>query len=96
MNHVWTWGGKYFGYIEGDNLWTRDGRHVGRIKGDNIYNSSGKYIGEVKNENRLVTDQNKKGTDGPTFTPQAKRIGISNSDRRANDAVPNCEDFPAL
>lgn len=94
--NVWTWRGKYFGYIDGDNLWSRDGRHVGKIKEDNIYNSSGKYIGELKNETRLITSTIKKGTEGPSFTPQTKRTAVSNLDRGPHDMDPDHEDFPVL
>jgi hypothetical protein len=94
--NVWTWRGKYFGYIDGDNLWSRDGRHVGKIKEDSIYNSAGKYVGEVRNENRLITSMNKRGRDGPSFTPQAKRTAVSGMDRGSFDMVVDCEDFPAL
>lgn len=91
---VWTWGGKYFGYIDGQNLWSRDGRHVGKISGEEIYNPSGKYMGEVKNENRLLTAINKKRLAGPAFTPQSRRIAVSGFDRTGYAMDPGYEDFP--
>src|SRR5579863_955264 len=56
-----TWGGKSFGYREGDNLWTHHGRHVGRFDGDEIYGPDGAYLGELRNKNRLITNIGKKG-----------------------------------
>jgi hypothetical protein len=72
---VWTWGGEYFGYIDGENLWTHGGRHVGRLNGEEIYGADGKYLGEVKSENRLITAINKKSRPRASFTPFASRIG---------------------
>jgi hypothetical protein len=93
---VWTWGGKYFGYIDGPNLWTRDGRHVGKVSGVEIYNPAGKYIGEVKNESRLVTATNKKGMDGPSFTPLSRRTVVSGLDRGNYGLENGYEDFPVV
>ena len=93
---VWTWGGKYFGYIDGQSLWTRDGRHVGRISGVEIYNPAGKYIGEVKNKSRLITATNKKGMDGPSFTPLSRRSVVSGLDRGSYGLNDGYEDFPVL
>lgn len=52
MQWLWTWGGKSFGYRDGDNLWTQDGRHVGRFHGDEVYGADGSYLGEIRNKNR--------------------------------------------
>lgn len=38
MKWVWTWSGKCFGYLDGEDLWTYDGKHVARINGEEIYN----------------------------------------------------------
>ena len=75
MKWVWTWGGKCFGYIDGDNLWTHDGRHVGKINGENIFNSNGIYLGEIKNENRMITSNSKSSLGGYSFSPYANRGG---------------------
>jgi len=69
MKAVWTWGGKFFGHIDGDNLWTYDGRHVGRLNGEEIYGPDGRYLGEVMNDNRLITNNAKRSWAGYSFTP---------------------------
>lgn len=76
MEHVWTWGGKYFGYFEGEDLWTHDGRHVGKRNGNDIYGSRGQYLGEVMNDNRLITNKSKTHSTGYSFTPWARRVGV--------------------
>lgn len=76
MNHVWTWGGKYFGYIDSDRLWTHDGRNVGRLQNGKIYAPNGSYIGEIKNGDRLITHSSKQSYKGSSFTPYGKRVGI--------------------
>ncbi|MGV1046845.1 4-fold beta flower protein [Limnohabitans sp.] len=43
MKWVWTWGGEFFGYFEGDNLWTYDGKHIGKIQNGLIYDKNGRY-----------------------------------------------------
>lgn len=92
---VWTWAGKYFGYIEEQNLWTRDGRHVGSLHGEEIYNRDGKYLGEVKIESRLITATNKKGLLGPSFTSLSRRAsGVPAADRTAYMMYLDYEDFP--
>jgi hypothetical protein len=56
MNWLWTWGGKCFGYPDGDNLWSHDGRHVGSFHDDEIYAADGRYLGKVMGS-RLITDK---------------------------------------
>ena len=75
MDTVWTWGGKSFGYFDGENLWTYDGKHVGKRKGDEIYGPGGNYIGEVMGENRLITNLSKKGRRSGSFSPHGRRVG---------------------
>jgi hypothetical protein len=41
MGWLFTWGGKCFGYREGDDLWTHDGRHIGRFYGEEVYGKRG-------------------------------------------------------
>ncbi|WP_341271538.1 4-fold beta flower protein, partial [Enterobacter hormaechei] len=40
---VWTWKGKYFGYISNNNLYTYRGKHVGKFSGDNVFDRYGIY-----------------------------------------------------
>ncbi|NSW84553.1 MAG: hypothetical protein HPY90_15220 [Syntrophothermus sp.] len=56
---LWTWGGRCFGYRDGDDLWTYDGKHVGRFIGDEVYAPDGSYLGEIK-DGRLITNLSKK------------------------------------
>lgn len=76
MEHVWTWGGVYFGYFEREDLWTHDGRHVGKRSGDEIYAPNGKYLGEVMNKNRLITNNSKSSWRGPSFSSYGRRGGL--------------------
>ena len=69
---VWTWGGKFFGSIENDNLWTYDGRHVGRLVDGAIFDRNGHYLGEVR-QSRLITALDKQTKLGSSFTPDASR-----------------------
>ena len=75
MEWLWTWGGKSFGYREGDSLWTHDGRHVGRFHADEIYGPDGAYLGELRNKDRLITNVGKKGRRMSGFGPHASRVG---------------------
>jgi hypothetical protein len=96
VEHVWTWGGKYFGYFDGDDLWTHDGRHVGRRDGDDVFNSDGTYLGEVMNENRLITNKSKKGWRGSSFSPWGSRVGVTPYTAYVGYVMyAGYEDFPA-
>lgn len=94
MEHLWTWGGNYFGYRDGDDLWTYDGYHVGHFIDDIVFNLRGQYLGELMNENRLVRKPNS-SMRGYTVTPWAKRAAYA---RYANYApfvkLAGYEDFP--
>ena len=60
MKWLWTWGGKCYGYQDGDRLFRADGENVGYFVGNEIYScNSGRYIGELKNS-RLITNKSKK------------------------------------
>jgi hypothetical protein len=48
MTSVWTWGGTYFGRLDGDNLWTHDGKHIGKLRGEEVFGQDGRYLGEIK------------------------------------------------
>jgi len=75
MEWLWTWGGKSFGYREGDCLWTHDGRHIGHFCDDEIYGADGAYLGELRNKNRLITNIGKKGKRTSGFLPYPPRVG---------------------
>ena len=74
MKCLWTWGGKYFGYRDGDNLCTHDGYRIGKFRGDNVYSRDGRYLGEIKSDNRLIINKSKKNVVGSLFTPYANRV----------------------
>ena len=74
MDWVWTWGGKCFGYIDGEDLWTYDGKHIGKIDDKEIYDCEGMYIGEIMNKNRLITHCGKKSWRRFSFTPYGRRV----------------------
>ena len=76
MKNLWTWGGAFFGYRDGDNLWTHNGRHVGRFNGEEIYSQDGSYLGEIKSDHRLITNLNKKSRRNSGFAPYGNRVGI--------------------
>lgn len=76
MKPVWTWGGKFFGHIDGEDLWTYDGKHVGKLNGNEIYGREGQYLGEVMNGDRLITNNAKRSARGYSFTPYGRRGGF--------------------
>lgn len=75
MGSFWTWGGTYFGTLDGDNLWTHQGKHIGKLQGIEIFDLDGPYLGKIKNENRLITNLSKRSQRGTAFSPHANRIG---------------------
>lgn len=76
MKMLWTWGGKFFGYRDGDCLWTQQGNHVGRFDGNNIYDADGHYIGEVMDNERLIYDLSKSNQSSYGFNPFMNRVSI--------------------
>jgi hypothetical protein len=76
MTHVWTWGGRYFGYFDGDDLWTHDGRHVGRRDGDEIFGTRVQYLGEVMDGDRLITSLAKGSRRKAPFGAWGRRAGV--------------------
>jgi hypothetical protein len=74
MNWVWTWSGKSFGYVDGEDLWTYDGRHVGKLRNSEIYGPDGQYLGEIQHLNRLLTNVEKKSKQTQPFTRLKQRI----------------------
>lgn len=96
MDWLWTWGGKCFGYRDGEDLWTHDGKHVGKFNGDDIYGKDGHYLGEVMNGNRLITNKAKSGHRGYSFSPWGKRGGYAPYAGYAGYAMyAGYEDFPS-
>lgn len=96
MDWLWTWGGKSFGYRDGDDLWTHDGRHVGRFIGSEVYAPDGRYLGEIMNDDRLITDPSKKSWRQGVFSPWGSRVGyVPYVDYVGNAMYAGYEDFPA-
>lgn len=93
---VWTWRGKYFGYIDGDQLRTYQGLHVGKVNDDlEIYGKDGKYLGEIRNENRLITRRNKLRKTKTRFIPRMKRVKrVKRVNKVGRVMVAGYEDFP--
>ena len=97
MEWLWTWGGRCFGYRDGDDLWTYDGKHVGRFSGDEVYAPDGQYLGEIISGNRLITNKSKKSWRHGSFTPYARRAGYAKYADYAGYAMyAGYEDFPKL
>lgn len=61
MQPIWTWTGRFFGWIDNGGLFARDGRHVGQIYRGVVYAESGHYLGEL-HEGRLITNVLRKDT----------------------------------
>jgi CheY-like chemotaxis protein len=91
---LWTWGGFYFGFREGQNLWTYGGRHVGRFTRDDIIRPDGLYMGGVV-DGRLIVDWHKTARRASSFTPSANRGGHSRfADREPFDMLMGYKEFP--
>jgi hypothetical protein len=96
MEHVWTWGGIYFGFLERGELWTHDGRHVGRCMGSEIYGETGHYLGEIAGNHRLVAVLTKKAWTADSFLPWPRRTGVTPYGNYVAFAMETGrEDFPA-
>ena len=65
MDYLWTWGGKFFGYRDGDLLFTHRGKCVGRFSGDEVCGRGGEYLGELINGDRLIANRSKRSWRGP-------------------------------
>ena len=92
---LWTWGGKCFGYLEGEDLWTYRGKHVGKLQGNEIYGPDGSYLGEIMNNNRLVTHKGKKSWRGYSFGTYINRVGfVKYVDYTGYVMYAGYEDFP--
>ena len=96
MRSLWTWGGKYFGYLDGADLWTNGGKHVGKRQGNNIFSSDGRYLGEMMSDERLITDISKKSERGSGFSPAINRVGrVGYAGYVGYTMDPGHEDFPS-
>ena len=95
MHWLWTWGGKCFGYRDGDDLWTYNGKHVGRFVGNSVFDPHGRYLGEIRSGNRLITARNKAHLRSGSFAPWAKRVAYAKYvDYVGYVMIMGCEDFP--
>lgn len=93
---LWTWGGKCFGYREGNELWTYGGKHVGRFYEDEIYDSQGKYVGEIMPGGQLITNKSKKFFLKYGFVPFSNRMAYASYANYVGYAMyAGYRDFPA-
>ncbi|WP_432359814.1 hypothetical protein [Sporosarcina sp. UB5] len=96
MKWLWTWGGKCFGYRDGDNLWTHEGKHVGKFYDKEVYGKNGNYLGEIRND-RLITDQNRRHFRKSSFTPYGDRVAyVKLVDYTGNVMYVGYTDFPSV
>ncbi len=96
MNLVWTWGGLFFGYLEGENLWTCEGKHIGKLRHEVVYGPDGRYLGELKQGSRLLRQIGPQPQCIPAFTPYATRPPGTRYPCITGSPLPaDHEDFPA-
>ena len=96
MNWLYTWGGRFFGYRDGDNLWTYTGTHAGRFREDEVYGPDGFYLGEMRNE-RLITRISKRPKRMGIFSPRARRASRARRADRVGRVMPvGYVDFPVI
>jgi hypothetical protein len=93
MDWLWTWGGKCFGYRDGDNLYTYGGRHAGRFHEDEVYGTDGRYLGEVMS-GRLITNRSKKSWRKSGFGQQNRGGYAKYADYSGYSMYSGHEDFP--
>jgi hypothetical protein len=97
MKWLWTWDGRFFGYLRGEDLWTYGGKHVGKVSGIDVYDSQGYYIGEISSKDRLITCVSKKGDKWFSFKPYADRLRVEKkADFPSYAMYTGYEDFPKL
>jgi hypothetical protein len=97
MKLLWTWSGKFFGYLENDVLRTQDGRHVGQLHDNEIYGPNGVYLGELKNESRLISAVAKRNYRKHPFQPLPKICAIAGYTVYCGYVMyAGYEDFPML
>ncbi|MCZ6538549.1 MAG: response regulator [Chloroflexi bacterium] len=92
---LWTWGGEYFGFRDGENLWTNEGRHVGRVRrNDEVFRPNGAYMGDLI-QGRLIVDWRKTARRASSFTPSDDRGGHTGfANREPLDMLIGFKDFP--
>lgn len=96
MERMFTWGGRSFGYKDGENLWTYSGKHVGKFHDDEIYGPDGRYLGELKNS-KLISKTSRKSRRKSRFTPRMKRMGrMKTVDHIGSVMLAGYEDFPVI
>lgn len=94
MDWLWTWGGKSFGFRDGEDLWTHDGRQVGRFRGEEVFAPDGRYLGELR-KGKLITRISSKNRRGPVFAPHANRVGrVDRVGHVGSVMIAGYEDFP--
>ena len=94
MKHLWTWGGKYFGYRNDNQLRTHDGQGIGRFYGDEVYGVDGRYLGEIRNSNRLITKRSKKTSRRSSFSPSVGAVSGKCARYAGYAMIAGYEDFP--
>lgn len=96
MDTLFTWGGRCFGYRDGDDLWTHEGKHIGKFYGDEVFGPDGSYLGELRNA-KLITNTSRKSRRRSGFTLRLNRIGRINSiDHIGSVMIVGYEEFPKL
>lgn len=96
MEWLHTWGGRSFGYRDGDDLWTHDGKHVGRFRGDEVYGHNGSYLGELRG-GRLITNTSERSKISGSVPSLGNRVGhVQHVDYVGNVMLAGYEDFPQL
>ena len=94
MNWLWRWGGKCFGYRDGDDLFTHRGRQAGRFHGDEVYGADGRYLGEFMS-GRLITNRSKASWRKAGFTPVLRGSYAKYADYVGYAMYAGHEDFPS-
>lgn len=94
MQHLWTWGGKYFGYRESNALRTYRGNHIGYFVGDEAFALDGRYLGEARND-RLIVNPSKRGLLAGSVARFARNAALVKMvDYVGNVMLAGYEDFP--
>ena len=96
MDRLYTWGGRYFGFRDGDSLWTYTGRNVGRFHQDEVYGADGRYLGELR-RGRLITRRSKEHKRVNGFRPRMNRMArMKYMDRMGHMMPLGFGDFPQI
>jgi hypothetical protein len=95
MEWLYNWGGRSFGYKDGNNLYAHDGRNVGKFTNGEIFGPDGHYLGELMNS-RLIANISKKKKRGNQFTPVNQIEHINHINFADTIMLAGYEDFPKL